>query len=132
MRRIWLSVVLAGVVSLALSAPAFADPPGSVRGVGLATSNTTSTEGNGREVVQSTRGVYVWSISLMCTTAPCEVAIYDSTSTTDGAGTLKWEGRVASNNGTYVQDFQAPLSLLTGLTVVVSGAGGSAFVSYEP
>ena len=130
MRRILAVVVLAGVVSFALTAPAFADPPGSVRGVGLSTSNTTSTES--REVVQSVRGVYVHSISLLCTTAPCEVAIYDSTSTTDGAGTVKWEGRVSANNGTYVQDFKAPLSLSTGLTVVVTGTGGSAFVSYEP
>ena len=130
MRRIWLSVVLAGVVSCALSAPAFADPPGSVRGVGFATSNTTTTDG--REVVQSVRGVYVWSIALLCTTAPCEVAIYDSTSTTDAVGTLKWEGRVASNNGTYVQDFKAPLSLSTGLAVFVTGVGGSAFIAYEP
>lgn len=131
MRRL-IKVIAAGVVSCVLAAPAFADPPGSVRGVGLSTSNTTSTEGNGREVVQSVRGVYLWSLSLLCTTAPCEVAVYDSTSTTDGAGTLKWEGRVASNNGTYTQDFKAPLALLTGLTVVVNGAGGSAFVSYEP
>ena len=129
MRR-FVSGVLAGVVSLALMAPAFADPPGSVRGVGLSTSNTTATEG--REVVQSVRGAYVWSLSLLCTTAPCEIAIYDSTSSTSGAGTLKWEGRVASNNGTYVQDFKAPLSLSTGLVVEVSGTGGSAFVSYEP
>ena len=129
MRRIWLGVC-AGVVSLVLTAPAFADPPGSVRGIGLSTSNTTTTEG--REVVQSTRGVYVHSISLLCTTAPCEVAIFDSTSTTSGAGIVKWEGRVASNNGTYTQDFPAPLATLTGLTVEVSGTGGNAFVSYEP
>ena len=130
MRRDWLSGVLAGVVSLVLAAPAFADPPGSVRGVGLSTSNTTTTEGP--EVVQSVRGVYVWSLSLLCTTAPCEVAIYDSTSSTSGSGTVKWEGRVASNNGTYVQDFKAPLSLVNGLRVEVSGTGGNAFVSYEP
>lgn len=128
-RRI-VGVVLAGVVSLVLAAPAFADPPGSVRRVGLATSNTTSTEG--REVVQSVRGVYVHSISLLCTTAPCEVAIYDSTSTTIAAGIWKWEGRVASNNGTYTQDFSAPLALSSGLTVEVSGTGGIAFVAYEP
>jgi len=129
MRRL-VGVILAGGVSFALTSSAFADPPGSVRGVGLQTSNTTVTES--REVVQSVRGVYVWSISLMCTTAPCEVAIYDSASTTDGNGTVKWEGRVASNNGTYIQDFHAPLALTTGLTVVVSGTGGNAFVSYEP
>lgn len=123
-------LVVAGVVSCALTAPAFADPPGSVRGVGLNTSNTTTAEG--REVVQSVRGVYVWSISLLCTTAPCEVALYDSTSTGNGNGTVKWEGRVASNNGTYTQDFKAPLALTTGLTVVVNGTGGNAFVSYEP
>lgn len=129
MWRITLGVVV-GAVSLVLAAPAFADPPGSVRGVALSTSNTTEAEG--REVVQSTRGVYVWSISFLCTTAPCEVGIYDSTSTTSGAGTRKWEGRVASNNGTYVQDFPAPLALSTGLTVEVSGPGGNAFVAYEP
>ena len=129
MRRMT-QVILAGVVSFALAAPAFADPPGSVRRVGLSTSNTTAIEG--REVVQSTRGVYVHSISLLCTTAPCEVAMFDSTSATSGAGTVKWEGRVASNNGTYTQDFPAPLATLTGLTVEVSGVGGNAFVSYEP
>jgi hypothetical protein len=129
MRRI-LGAILAGGVSLALASPAFADPPGSVRRVGLQSSLTTTAEA--REVVQSVRGVYVWSIALMCTTAPCEVAIYDSTSATSGAGTVKWEGRVSSNNGTYTQDFQAPLSLSTGLTLEVSGTGGRAFVSYEP
>ena len=123
-------VILAGGVSLALISSAFADPPGSVRGVGLETSNTTTAES--LEVVQSTRGVYVWSLALLCTTAPCEMAIYDSTSSTSGAGTLKWEGRVASNNGTYTQDFKAPLSLSNGLRVEVVGTGGSAFVSYEP
>src|SRR3990167_5836974 len=129
MRR-FVSGVLAGAVSLWLPAPAFADPPGGVRRVALITSNTTTTEG--QEVVQSVRGVYVWSLSLLCTTAPCEVAIYDSTSSTSGSGTVKWEGRVASNNGTYVQDFKAPLSLVNGLRVEVSGTGGNAFVSFEP
>ena len=129
MRR-FVSGVLAGVVSLALMAPAFADPPGSVRGVGLSTSNTTTTEGP--EVVQSVRGVYIWSASLLCTTAPCEVALYDSASATSGDGTAKWEGRVASNNGTYHIAFGAPIATLTGLRVEVSGVGGNAFVSYEP
>lgn len=123
-------VLWVGVVSLWLAAPAFADPPGSVRGVGLSTSNTTTTDGP--EVVQSARGAYVWSIALLCTTAPCEVAIYDSASTTSGDGTVKWEGRVASNNGTYTQDFKAPLALTNGMRVEVTGTGGSAFVSFEP
>ena len=129
MRR-FVSGVLAGAVSLWLSAPAFADPPGSVRGIGLSTSNTTTTEGP--EVVQSVRGVYVWGVSLLCTTAPCEVALYDSASATSGAGTVKWEGRVASNNGTYHIAFGAPIATLTGLRVEVSGTGGNAFVAYEP
>lgn len=129
MRRL-VGVILAGGVSLALTSSAFADPPGSVRRVALNTSNTTAVES--REVVQSVRGVYVHAISLLCTTAPCEVAIYDSTSTTDGDGTVKWEGRVASNNGTYTQDFPAPLATQTGLTVVVTGTGGNAFVAFEP
>ena len=129
MRR--LSAVVAGVISLGLAAPAFADPPGSVRGVGVSTSNTTTTEGP--EVVQSVRGVYVHGISLLCTTAPCEVALYDSTSTTSGAGTVKWEGRVSANNGTYTMPFGgAPLATLNGLRVEVTGVGGNAFVSYEP
>lgn len=129
MRRL-VSAVVAGVVSLGLAAPVFADPPGSVRGVGVSTSNTTTTEGP--EVVQSVRGVYVWGVSLLCTTAPCEVALYDSASATSGAGTAKWEGRVASNNGTYHIAFSAPIATLTGLRVEVTGTGGNAFVSYEP
>jgi len=129
MRR-FVSGVLAGAVSLWLSAPAFADPPGSVRGIGLSTSNTTTTEGP--EVVQSVRGVYVWGVSLLCTTAPCEVALYDSASATSGEGTVKWEGRVASSNGTYHIAFGAPIATLTGLRVEVSGTGGNAFVAYEP
>ena len=129
MRRI-VGGVVAGVVSLALMAPAFADPPGSVRGVGLETSETATTDGP--ELVQSARGTYVWSIALLCTTAPCEVALYDSASSTQAAGTLKWEGRVASNNGTYTQDFPAPLAFSTGLRVEVSGVGGKAFVAREP
>src|SRR3990167_8629492 len=121
MRRI-VGGVVAGVVSFVLAAPAFADPPGSVRGVGLEMSETLTTDGP--ELVQSARGTYVWSIALLCTTAPCEVALYDSASSTQAAGTLKWEGRVASNNGTYTQDFQAPLAFLMGLRVEVSGVGG--------
>lgn len=129
MRRM-LEVLMAGVASVALAASAFADPPGRVRGVGLEVSNTTTTEGP--EVVQSTRGVYVHAISLLCTTAPCEVALYDSTSTESGIGTVKWEGRVPDNNGAYAQSFTAPLALTNGLRVEVAGTGGSAFVSYEP
>lgn len=121
---------MAGVVSLVLTAPAFADPPGSVRGVGLSTSSTTTIEGP--EVVQSTRGVHIWAVSVLCTTAPCEVALYDSNSATSGDGTVKWEGRVPSSNGSYQLAFSAPISTLTGLRVEVSGAGGNAFVSYEP
>ena len=130
MRRIVSRSLWVGVVSLVLAAPAFADPPGSVRGVGVSTSNTTTLEGP--EVVQSTRGVYVWGVSLLCTTAPCEVALYDSASATSGDGTVKWEGRASANNGTYHIAFGAPIATLTGLRVEVSGAGGNAFVSFEP
>ena len=119
-----------GAVSLALIVPTFADPPGSVRGVGLSTSQTATADGP--ELVQSTRGVYVHDVSLICSTAPCELALYDSASAASGAGTLKWEGRVAVNNGSYEHSFSAPLATLTGLRVEVSGAGGNAFTSYEP
>jgi len=129
MRRL-VSGVLAGVVSCALTAPVFADPPGSVRGVGLETSNTLTTDGP--EVVQSARGVYVWAISLLCATAPCEVALYDSASATSGAGVVKWEGRVSANNGVYSEAFGAPIATLNGLRVEVVGTGGNAFVVFEP
>ena len=112
-------------------APAWAIRPGTSTQVGE-TANTTTSEG--REVIKSVRGGYVHAISLLCTTAPCEVAIYDSTANgvaNTGVGTLKWEGRVASNNGTYTQDFPVPLVTENGIAVEVAGVGGSSFVEFE-
>jgi len=93
------------------------------------TDNVLTTDG--RTVVKSVRGGYVHSISLLCTTAPCEVAIFDSASSVSGAGTLKWEGRVSANNGDYSLDFATPIVTENGIAVEVTGTGGSAFIGFE-
>ena len=118
-RGFWVGV--AGVVSLVLAAPAEAIRPGASKAVAETASGTARAA---RTVVKDVRGGYVHAISLVCPTAPCEVAIYDSTSTTFGAGTLKWEGRVASNNGTYTQDFPVPLVTDDGIAMDVASPTG--------
>lgn len=123
--------VLIGVASVWLATPAEAVRPGSSEQL-AETANTTSTEV--REAIKTVRGGYVHAVSLLCDTAPCEVAIYDSTAEgaeNSGVGTLKWEGRVSANNGTYTQDFPVPLVTDNGIAVEVSGVGGSAFVAFE-
>ena len=127
--RIALGVVVVG--SLALPATAYAVRPGD-SAQQAETENITTAEG--RVVVKSVRGGYIHALSLLCTTAPCEVAVYDSVASgvsNTGVGTLKWEGRVSANNGTYTQDFPVPLVLTNGITVEVAGTGGAAFVAYE-
>ena len=127
--RIALGVVVVG--SLVLPATAYAVRPGDSAGRAETANVTTAT---GRSVVKSVRGGYVHALSLLCTTAPCEVAVYDSVAdgvSNTGVGTLKWEGRVSANNGTYTQDFPVPLVLTNGITVEVAGTGGSSFIAYE-
>ena len=131
MHRRLREAVYVGLASVLLAGPAWAVRPGVVLDA-AETANVTTTQG--RTSVKSVRGAYVFSISLLCTTAPCEVALYDSVAdgaTNDNVGTLKWEGRVSTNNGTYIQDFARPIVTTAGLEVQVSGTGGSAFVSYQ-
>ena len=127
MRRLC-EIVTVGVVSLWLAAPAEAVRPGASKQV----AETTCSSGTSsfRRVIKSVRGGYVHAISLLCPTAPCEVAIFDSTSSTAANGTIRWEGRVASNNGTYSEAFKAPLVMDEGIAYEVN-ATASVCIGWE-
>lgn len=105
--------------------------PGASTGV-AETANTTLSEG--REAIKTVRGGYVHALSLLCTTAPCEVAVYDSAAggpANSGVGTLKWEARASSNNSAEDQMLPVPIATDDGIAIEVTGAGASVFTAYE-
>lgn len=128
MTRAKLAVALTLAGSFLLPAGVWASRPGD--SVGRAEVDNVVRD-DGRTLVKSVRGGYIHSVSLICTTAPCEVAVYDSTSSVSGAGTLKWEGRISANNGSFSESFFTPLVTENGIAVEVTGTGGSAFIGFE-
>lgn len=118
-----------GLAGLWLAGPVEAVRPGASKGIAETTCSTQTRSGE-RAVVKSVRGGYVHALSLVCPTAPCEVALYDSASSTLSDGTVRWEGRVASNHGTYSEAFQTPLVFDDGVAYEVN-ANASVCIAWE-
>lgn len=117
-----LAGVMVAVAGFMLATTAFAVAPGSEnhrkRSSGPISTNS---------VVDSTGGVHLGTVTLVCNSAPCEVVVYDSASVNSGA-TVVHEGKVATTNETYTEN----VDLITdkGLYVEVTGTG-YAFVTFE-
>lgn len=127
MRRLVVWSLLAGVVSFALAAPAFAVRPGASQNRAEISSPISPTVSG--TVVKSVRGALVHSMTLVCPTAPCEMAIFDVASAVD-TGDSAWEARAASNDETITVTFPVPLVTDSGLNVQVS-SDGTGFIAYE-
>ena len=112
-------LVAAGLACLGWSANVWADRPGLPMERGESSQAEVFPAANG-VVVKSVRGGYVWAISMVCTTAPCVMALYDS-DTVGVGGRAIWEIAAGSNNESNVQSFPIPLVTTTGIRVNGTG-----------
>ena len=107
-----------------LAAQAWAVEPGASRG--RAQSSTSFTAGS---VVKDVRGALVWSMSIVCTTGPCTLVLYDSATANTSAAVI-YEAKAATGEDTHVI-FTTPLVTVNGLYAALQQGTGYGFVSYE-